>query len=38
MQILEVDHAADFGQDRERVRIPFEQDLVALHGSAVLDQ
>ncbi len=38
MQVLEVDHAADFGQDRERVRIPFEQDLVALHRSAVFHQ
>ena len=26
-QILEVDLAADFGENRERVRIPFEQDL-----------
>ena len=25
-QVLEVNHAADFGQDRERVRIPLEQD------------
>ena len=27
-QIFEVDHAADFGQNRERVGIPLEQDLV----------
>ena len=37
-QVLEVNRAADFGQDREGVRIPFEQDLVALHRSAVFDQ
>ena len=37
-QVFEVDHAADFGQDRERVRIPFEQDLVGLHRRAVFDQ
>ncbi len=37
-QILEVDRAADFGQNRERVRIPFEQDLVGLDRRAVLEQ
>ena len=36
-QVLEVNHAADFGQDRERVRIPFEQDLVGLDRRAVGD-
>ena len=29
-QVLEVHHARNFGEDRERVRIPFEQDLVRL--------
>jgi hypothetical protein len=33
-----VDHAADFGQDREGVRIPFEQDLVGLDRRAVFHQ
>ena len=37
-QVLEVDDAGHLGQDRERVRIPLEQDLVALHGSAVFHQ
>ena len=37
-QILEMDHAADFGQDRERVRIPFEQDVVGLDLRAVGEQ
>src|ERR1017187_8020423 len=37
-EVLEVDHTGDFGEDREGVRIPFEQDLVALHGSAVFHQ
>ena len=37
-QVLEVHCAADFGQDRERVGIPFEQDLVGLDGRAVLEQ
>jgi len=37
-QVFEVHHAADFGQDREGVRIPFQQDLVALHRSAVFHQ
>ena len=32
-----MNRAADFGQDRERVRIPFEQDLVRLDGRAVFD-
>src|ERR1700682_5914032 len=30
--------AADFGQDRERVRIPLEQDLIGLDGRAVFGQ
>src|SRR5580692_2744877 len=33
-----MDRAGDFGQDRERIRIPFEQGLVALHGRAVFGQ
>ena len=37
-QILEVNHAADFGQNRERVRIPFEQHGVGLDARAVLEQ
>src|ERR1017187_9469932 len=37
-QILEVDGATDFGQNRERVRIPLEQDLAVLHRSAVFHQ
>src|SRR5262249_49274877 len=36
-QVLEMDHAADLRQDRESVRIPFEQDLVGLHCRAVFD-
>ena len=31
VQVLEMNLAADFGEDREGVRIPFEQDLVGLH-------
>ena len=38
MQILEVDRAADFGQDREGVRIPLEQNVVRLDRSAFLDE
>src|SRR5580704_3795479 len=37
-EILEVDRAGDFSQDRERIRIPFEQVLIALHGRAVFGQ
>ena len=37
-QILEVNDARGFSQDRERIRIPFEQDLVRLHGVAIFDQ
>ena len=37
-EILEVNLAADFGQDREGVRIPLEQDVVDLHLGAVLEQ
>jgi len=37
-EVLVVNHAADFRQDGEGVRIPFQQDLVALHGSAVFHQ
>src|ERR1039457_3963937 len=37
-QILEVDGATDFGENRERVGIPFEQDLVVLDRSAVFHQ
>ena len=37
-QVLEVNHAADFGENRERVRIPLEQDLVGLDRGAVFDQ
>ena len=36
-QVLEVHHAADFGQDGEGVRVPLEQDLVGLDPSAVFD-
>jgi hypothetical protein len=38
LQILEVHHAADFGQDRERVRIPFEQHVVGFHLGARREQ
>jgi hypothetical protein len=38
LQVFEVHHAGDFGQDRERVRIPFEQDLVGLDRIAVFHQ
>ena len=34
-QVLELNRAGDFGQDRERVRIPFNQDTPLLDGSAV---
>src|SRR4051812_8668118 len=33
-----MDHAAELRQDRECIRIPLEQDLVALHRGAVFDQ
>src|SRR5690349_16117307 len=38
MQFLEVDGAGDFGENRERVRIPLEQVLVALYAGAFLDE
>ena len=38
VQVLEVNRAADFGQDGEGVGIPFEQDVVGLHLGAVLEQ
>ena len=37
LQVLELDGAADFGQDREGVRIPFGQDLAELDRLAFLD-
>ena len=36
-QVLEVHHAGDFREDRERIRIPFEQDVVGLDARAVLE-
>src|ERR1700693_4489111 len=37
-QVLEMDLAAHFGQNRERVRIPFQQDVVGLYLAAVRKQ
>jgi hypothetical protein len=34
-QILEMNRARDFGQDRERIRIPFQQNLIRLDLGAV---
>ena len=37
LQVLELDGAADFGQDREGVRIPLDQDLSELDLIAFVD-
>ena len=37
LQVLELNRAADFGQDREGVRIPLDQDLAELDRLAVFD-
>src|ERR1019366_7600992 len=37
LQILEVHGAGKFGEDGERIRVPFEQDLIGLHRFAVSD-
>src|SRR3984893_18669660 len=37
-EVLKVDLATHLGQDRERVRIPFEQDVIGLHFRAVAEQ
>ena len=37
-QVLKVNRAGDLGEDRERIRIPFEQVLVGLDRSAVFRQ
>ena len=34
-QVFEMHHAADLGEDRERVRIPLQQNVVGLHFDAV---
>ena len=37
LQVLELDRAADFREDREGVRIPLDHDLAELDRIAVLD-
>ena len=37
LQVLELDGAADLGEDREGVRIPLGHDLAELDGCAVFD-